>query len=287
MKKKGFTLVELLAVIAILAILVIIALPNIMGIFNNAKKSSFLTEAKRIYRGAEQAYVKDAFSSSGSKIYAKCKNGCSNELDMDVRDDLEYYIEINSSGKIVKYYIKDNSYQFKYDGEMTINDIKDAQDIGILSESEILVIDNSVSYRYVYAFPFPSIVCREGEVLPSNVVQYNSYEEVVNASGHNVFLRYSIDSDNIVRESYGGFIKNGNVYYIRGGYANLYDENKVLLKNIFGYDCREDANNYTTLKSYGCSISRLRVGMTNTGDTGVGDSNSYCSIYSNKSSMCY
>ena len=29
MKKKGFTLVELLAVIAILAILVIIALPNI------------------------------------------------------------------------------------------------------------------------------------------------------------------------------------------------------------------------------------------------------------------
>ncbi len=30
MKKKGFTLVELLAVIAILAILVIIALPNVI-----------------------------------------------------------------------------------------------------------------------------------------------------------------------------------------------------------------------------------------------------------------
>ena len=36
--KKGFTLVELLAVIAILAILVIIALPNVMGMFNEAKK---------------------------------------------------------------------------------------------------------------------------------------------------------------------------------------------------------------------------------------------------------
>ena len=33
--KKGFTLVELLAAIAIL---VIIALPNVMGMFNNAKK---------------------------------------------------------------------------------------------------------------------------------------------------------------------------------------------------------------------------------------------------------
>ena len=41
--KNGFTLVELLAVIAILAILVIIALPNVIKMFNNAKKSSFLT----------------------------------------------------------------------------------------------------------------------------------------------------------------------------------------------------------------------------------------------------
>ena len=31
--KKGFTLVELLAVIAILAILVVIALPNVIGKF--------------------------------------------------------------------------------------------------------------------------------------------------------------------------------------------------------------------------------------------------------------
>ncbi len=37
--KKGFTLVELLAVIAILAILVIIALPNVMGMFNTAKQN--------------------------------------------------------------------------------------------------------------------------------------------------------------------------------------------------------------------------------------------------------
>ena len=38
MKKRGFTLVELLAVIAILAILVLISLPNVVGMFNNAKK---------------------------------------------------------------------------------------------------------------------------------------------------------------------------------------------------------------------------------------------------------
>ena len=34
MSKKGFTLVQLLAVIAILAVLVIIALPNVLKMFN-------------------------------------------------------------------------------------------------------------------------------------------------------------------------------------------------------------------------------------------------------------
>ena len=48
--KKGFTLVELLAVIAIVAILVIIALPNVMGMFNQARESTFTTELKKIYR---------------------------------------------------------------------------------------------------------------------------------------------------------------------------------------------------------------------------------------------
>ena len=41
MKYKGFTLVELLAVIAILALLVIIALPNVLKMFNQAKKDTF------------------------------------------------------------------------------------------------------------------------------------------------------------------------------------------------------------------------------------------------------
>lgn len=36
--KKGFTLVELLAVIAILAILVILAIPNVMSMYIDAKK---------------------------------------------------------------------------------------------------------------------------------------------------------------------------------------------------------------------------------------------------------
>ena len=57
MNKKGFTLVELLAVIAILAILVIIALPNVLSMFNQAKEDTFTTETKEMVKIAQQQYL--------------------------------------------------------------------------------------------------------------------------------------------------------------------------------------------------------------------------------------
>ena len=42
MKNKGFTLVELLAVIVILAIIMIIAVPNVTEAMNNSKKNLIL-----------------------------------------------------------------------------------------------------------------------------------------------------------------------------------------------------------------------------------------------------
>ena len=57
MKRQGFTLVELLAVIDILAILVIIALPNVLGMFNQAKKDTFTTETKEMVKIAQQQYL--------------------------------------------------------------------------------------------------------------------------------------------------------------------------------------------------------------------------------------
>jgi type IV pilus assembly protein PilA len=44
--KKGFTLVELLAVIVVLGIILVIAIPNVLGIIDNARKDSFAATAK-------------------------------------------------------------------------------------------------------------------------------------------------------------------------------------------------------------------------------------------------
>ena len=135
MKRKGFTLVELLAVIAILAILVIIALPNVMKMFNNAKKSAFETEVREIYINAKQQWMSDSLSVSSNQTYVKCKTEkCGKQLNMNIRNDLEYYIEMSGTGKVTSMYITDGTYQYKYEGTgLEKNDIGEAE---IIAEIE-------------------------------------------------------------------------------------------------------------------------------------------------------
>ena len=96
MKKKGFTLVELLAVIAILAILVIIALPNVLKMFNDSKKNSFLTEAKTLYSEVSKKYISE--NMKGNKLtYISSKDDT--KLEMTGRD-LQYCVLLNTDGTV-------------------------------------------------------------------------------------------------------------------------------------------------------------------------------------------
>ncbi len=52
-KRKGFTLVELLAVIAILAIILLIAVPMILGVIEDAKQESFRNSVRGVFHAAE------------------------------------------------------------------------------------------------------------------------------------------------------------------------------------------------------------------------------------------
>ena len=71
---KGFTLVELLAVIAILAILVIVAMPNVLGMFNQAKSSTFVTEVQEYLSAAYTKFMTEALK-QGKIVYASMQNG--------------------------------------------------------------------------------------------------------------------------------------------------------------------------------------------------------------------
>ena len=55
--KKGFTLVELLAVIVILAVILVIAIPMILDVIDSSKLSSFESSARMIISDAEKQYA--------------------------------------------------------------------------------------------------------------------------------------------------------------------------------------------------------------------------------------
>ena len=105
MKNKGFTLVELLAVIAILAILVIIALPNVLKMFNQAKKDTFLTEAKTIYKEISKKYISEAMK--GNKI-SNISND-NNKLELE-SNALKYNVKLNDDGSIKKFEVSNGTY---------------------------------------------------------------------------------------------------------------------------------------------------------------------------------
>ena len=105
MKNKGFTLVELLAVIAILTLLVIIALPNVLKMFNQAKKDVFLTDAKNIYKEISKKYISE--NMKGNKISNISNNN--NKLDMDT-NDLKYNVKLNNDGSIKKFEVSNGNY---------------------------------------------------------------------------------------------------------------------------------------------------------------------------------
>lgn len=153
--KKGFTLVELLAVVAILSLLVIIALPNVMSMFNNAKKNAFATELKEIYKTAEQKWISDSVSSTAKIYYARVEGttdgSCSScqQLKLSGRSELHYMISFNKGGKVTSFYATDGTYQYAYTGDnLKIEDIvgEDVVQVSGLPEStsDDPAIDNTV-----------------------------------------------------------------------------------------------------------------------------------------------
>ncbi len=117
--KNGFTLVELLAVIAILAILVIIALPNVINMYNQAKKETFLTETKKIYSESEKKYISSLVSGNNVKKISSQDNS---KLDM-VGEKLQYCIILNNNGKVKSMKVSNGKWLASLDGNKKVEDL--------------------------------------------------------------------------------------------------------------------------------------------------------------------
>ena len=116
MNKKGFTLVELLAVIAILAILVILAIPSVLDIYNNSREKIRVQTVKTYINATKKFYMKENLSNS------KLLDGETNiieELNMDGKKVDAGYVVVTSKGE-VKVALEIDNKCYKNDGDEII-----------------------------------------------------------------------------------------------------------------------------------------------------------------------
>lgn len=109
LNKKGFTLVELLAVIVVLAIIMVLTLPTIMKSMSSARQSTFLLYANRMLDTAADQYQSDDLLGTGKKCYSitKLNNGNTTKYTGKVY--------ISDNGTVFKIKMYDDNFQIGFD----------------------------------------------------------------------------------------------------------------------------------------------------------------------------
>ena len=208
--KKGFTLVELLAVIAILAILVIMALPAVLRMFNQARIDTFSNEINTILRTAKQQYLLDG----GNAQTWTNADGSTNKLPLTGNSKLKYYVKMNGNGQITNIQVTNGEYQYSKSGivEDVVKD--DIKVVSELSEEDKLVIDGNGGEKYLYtSMKFYGAPYE----IPEYATYYDNYNDVINLTSHPAFTRLTVEGYSKERQ---------NVWCINGsdGY-NSCDDN--------------------------------------------------------------
>lgn len=127
LNKKGFTLVELLAVIAILAVLMLLVTPSVLKLFTEGKKSVFVTQVQSVWKAAESQYVKDAILSTkpgpycykGENVKVGSSVTTTNALTISDNKSIAYYVDFNDDGQITKLIVTDGTYYYAKYGATT------------------------------------------------------------------------------------------------------------------------------------------------------------------------
>ena len=111
LNNKGFTLVELLAVIVVLAIIMIIAIPSVMETMENARKGTFKIYAQKVLTKAEETFQSDILlgniDATGSTCYDFTKLGLTRSGNYRGKVSVTYDDQLKPTFKL---WLSDNSY---------------------------------------------------------------------------------------------------------------------------------------------------------------------------------
>lgn len=139
MDSKGFTLVELLAVIVLLAVIMMIATTQVLPIINDTKKGAFASTANTIMSAVETAVITDETLGS-SQFYcydvnylvekALLKNV--NVYDSNLSTGFSGYVEIDKTDKskyIYTIYLTDHTNTYTVVKDVTADGLVDGDDV--------------------------------------------------------------------------------------------------------------------------------------------------------------
>ena len=108
---RGFTLVELLGVIVILSIIMVIAIPNVISVFENNKRETYLSDAQKLVTQAKYQLRSGNISKPGSNEALKItlhylgtsdvsKDSDGNHYNLD-----KSYVVVVRKDETLKYYV--------------------------------------------------------------------------------------------------------------------------------------------------------------------------------------
>lgn|SRR5574344_141502 len=103
-RKKGFTLVELLAALVIMAILATILIPGIQKIIKEARKEAFRSSAYGIINSTNEYITSDTYKSSDDIVFTCNGTVCSSnsdDLSLNGWIPISGTVTINKEGRLI------------------------------------------------------------------------------------------------------------------------------------------------------------------------------------------
>ena len=240
-KKKGFTLVELLAVIVILAVILVIAVPQILNTINSSRYAAIKSSAELLLNQAEKQYMTDqalsantgndlesvvyggitTLASGATKLCTELTELNPNDYDTCkitvTNDGVATLNELTGKGKFNGYTCTGTKNNVTCDGPggsgSSGGNNSGTSGGGASSSSHYALQDP------VYSLDVFSI----GEEIPSNANAYtgtNAIEEVIaswsilmggETSGYPFYIIYTLDANEKVKDRYIGWTINDNL----------------------------------------------------------------------------
>ena len=258
--KKGFTLVELLAVIAILAILVIIALPNVLKMFRNAKQNTFADEVQNLVKSAENKYLTNSMNNVNGEMCFDSKN---NKLDMTGRDNIIYKIKLSDTGKLIEVSVADDNYELIVKEETGINraDIGSKYKVNVISEDTAIVGCDNTALKGEYVDK-KLIIKKDNEEIRTIQMEKNTTTTIDKESGLSLItcnngIEVSEENDKI---KLNNVLVNNSVCNFSNDLSNVVDnidetQNSILLLNDLNLDKQVTINKPLIINMNGKSIN--------------------------------